>query len=418
MDSTTNEFRRGWRVLVASSLGVALGASPIPFNSLGPLTVPLTREFGWGRGDVQLGILIFTLAVILLVPVVGGIADRIGVRKVALFTLAAFGVMFAALSLTPASLPVFYLLYFLTGALGGYSTPVSWTRAVNGWFVQRRGLALALCLMGTGLTAAFLPAYTNWLIEHFGWRTAYAALGLLPLVIALPVAFAWFRDPTARDLGLQPAGDEAAAAAPVPREGVTLSQALRDYRFWVLAIAIFLVATGVAGCITNFVPLLVDRGFAAQEAANIAGAIGITIIAGRIVAGYLIDRIWAPSVTFPMLLAPAVAALLLASSHVTPTTALVAAVMIGLASGAETDLVAYLSARYFGLAHYGKIYGVQYSLFGLASGIAPFIFGAAFDRYGGYQTILYIAAGAFLTGALLLLTMGRYPSFARAESHA
>ena len=70
------EFRRGWAVLAASSLGVAFGASPIPYNSLGPFTRPITEEFGWGRGEFQLAILWYTVAVVLVVPMVGALADR------------------------------------------------------------------------------------------------------------------------------------------------------------------------------------------------------------------------------------------------------------------------------------------------------------------------------------------------------
>lgn len=403
MTSRSSEFSRGWTVLVAASLGVAFGASPIPFNSLGPFTLPLQQEFGWGRGDIQLAIFFMTVAVICIVPIIGGLADRYGVRPVALLTLAGFGVTYAALAATPASLVGFYALWMVMGLVGGGSTPVTWTRAVNGWFVKSRGLALAITLLGTGITAAFLPSLSTWLIEHYGWRTAFLLIALLPLGIALPIAIWLFREPPLP----QRSTSEGVVAAALP--GVTLREATRDYRFWVLLGSIFLVATSIAGTMTNLQPLLVDRGFTAAEAARTAGAIGISIIVGRLLAGYLIDRFWAPGVTLPMLILPAGSCLLLASDALTHGNALVAAALIGLASGAETDLVAFLTAKYFGLAHYGKIYGVQYAMFGFASGISPALFGSVFDRTGSYDIILYVAACFFVIGAILLLFMGRYP---------
>ena len=87
MKPDVSEFRRGGAVLFAAALGTAFGASPLPFNSIGPFTKPLAEEFGWGRGDIQLALFCFTAAVVLTVPYVGGLADRIGVRKVALGTL-------------------------------------------------------------------------------------------------------------------------------------------------------------------------------------------------------------------------------------------------------------------------------------------------------------------------------------------
>jgi predicted MFS family arabinose efflux permease len=154
-----------------------------------------------------------------------------------------------------------------------------------------------------------------------------------------------------------------------------------------------------------------DRGFQPQEAARIAGVIGISVIAGRVLAGLLIDRFWAPLVTLPMLALPALACFLLAQSNLHAPAAILSAMLIGLAAGAETDLVAYLTARYFGFANYGRLYGVQYSVFGFASGISPFLFGRVFDVTGSYQPILYVAAALFVLGAVALLTLGRYPPF-------
>ncbi len=406
MTRSYSEFRRGWTVLIASSLGVAFGASPIPYNSLGPFTRPITEEFGWGRGEFQLSILWFTVAVVCVVPIVGALADRYGVRRMAILTLTLFGVSFAALALAPASIGVFYAMWFIAGFVGGGSTPVTWTRAVNGWFIENRGLALAITLLGTGITAAFLPTLAIWMIERFGWRWAFVGISLLPLAVALPVAIAWFREPERRVV---------AAEGGVPTQpaesGVMLREAVRDYRFWVLIVSILLVATGIGGTITNLVPLLQDRGFTALDAGKIAGAIGVSIMFGRVFAGFMMDRFWAPGVVFPMLVLPAVACLILMNGNLGAGAAVLAAVLVGFASGAETDLVAYLSARYFGLRHYGRIYGAQYAVFGFASGIAPPLFGLVYDKTGSYDAILITAAIAFGVGASLLLTMGKYPSF-------
>ncbi|NJD30271.1 MAG: MFS transporter [Gammaproteobacteria bacterium] len=403
MNLTSSEFRRGWTVLLAASLGTACGASPIPFNSIGPFTKPLAEEFGWGRGDIQLALFCFTAAVVLTVPYIGGLADRIGVRKVAIGTLFLFGVSWASLALTPASLPIFYLMFALVGALGGGSTPVSWTRGVNAWFVHNRGLALAITLLGTGITTALLPSLATWLIAQYGWRLAFVGIALLPLGIALPVVIRLFREPTA--------GEVVQRAASAGLAGASVAAALRNYRFWIIAFSVLCVSIGVGGSIANFQPLLIDRGFQPQEAAKVAGAIGLSVICGRLVAGYLMDRFWAPLVTLPMLALPAVACIVLARPEVPASAALLSAVLIGLAAGAETDLVAYLTARYFGLAHYGRIYGLQYSVFGFASGFAPFLFGRVFDRLGTYGPILHLAAALFVIGAVALLTLGRYPDY-------
>ena len=426
------EMMRGWRVLLSSFLGVACGASPIPIYTIGVFAVPLSETFGWGRGDVMLATLPFTLGVIVIVPLIGALADRIGVKPVAMGALVGLSLSFSALALTPNSLWAFYGLWLLVGLLGAGSTPVTWTRAIVAWFFMSRGMALALILIGTGVAGFILPIYTAWLIETFGWRQAFVGVGLLPVAIALPVAWLLFQEsPRSAAVAAKaratrssvsasesPSTSASASAgqlddgAPPPpvQDGLSLREAMRGYRFWVLAFVILLVTLQTGGAITNLFPLLQDRGFAAGEAATIAGTIGISIIIGRLMTGYLIDRFWAPGVALPLLALPAIACLVLVMPDIPRPLAFAAAFMIGLAAGAETDVIPYVTARYFGLKHYGRIYGVFYAVFGVAGGISPFIFGRVFDVTGSYNIVLYASAVMVVVGAVLLLSMGRYPT--------
>lgn len=86
-----NEFGRGWKVLIASLLGTAFGASPLPFNTVGFFIDPLQQEFGWSRTEISLGITIYGVLGALLAPFFGWLADRFGVRLVALASLTTFG---------------------------------------------------------------------------------------------------------------------------------------------------------------------------------------------------------------------------------------------------------------------------------------------------------------------------------------
>ena len=87
------------------------------------------------------------------------------------------------------------------------------------------------------------------------------------------------------------------------------------------------------------------------------------------------------------------------------------ALIIGLAAGAELDLLAYLSSRYFGLKHYGAIYGGLYVFFSIGAGIAPASFGRTVDVLGSYNLVLYVVAVMSIVGAALMLTLGKYPQF-------
>ncbi|MDX2222574.1 MAG: MFS transporter, partial [Rhodospirillaceae bacterium] len=300
--------------------------------------------------------------------------------------------------------------------IGTGTNPVTWTKSVTGWFERNRGLALGITMAGTGVVGTFAPVAANALIADVGWRGAYQALGLAIAVIGLPVLWLFFRD---RHPPARAAASSATATPPAPRgEGLETRAVLRSYRFWALGVAMLLICGCVAGLITNLVPLLTDKGLPRGEAAGYAAMVGVSVIVGRIVAGYLIDIVWAPAVAFVFLAAPAVSCIVLTGDALTPTLLWIAVPLIGLAAGAELDLLAFLTARYFGIRNYGVLYGAQYGFFSVGSGFAPAIFGAVFDITGSYATILYISAGCFLVGAALILTLGKYPEFGQSAAHA
>jgi MFS family permease len=98
------------------------------------------------------------------------------------------------------------------------------------------------------------------------------------------------------------------------------------------------------------------------------------------------------------------------------TWAMIAALLIGFAAGAELDLMAFFAARYFGLAHYSKIYAILYAILAFGSGTAPFLFAMVFDRTASYDISFFIATGLFVFGALIVLALGRYPELPRATT--
>ncbi|MEM6584588.1 MAG: MFS transporter [Pseudomonadota bacterium] len=409
------EFSKGWTVLLAATLGVMCGASPIPYAIIGFTVKPLRDEFGWTQTEAVLPITIFGVIAALLAPFFGWMADRLGVRPVALWSIFGFAVTFAAISLTPsgdgaAALPVYYGLWMVVGLIGIGSTPVTWSRAINLWFYKNRGLALGILLTGTSFTAMIIPQIAVRIIEAAGWRSMFLALALFPIA-ALILAFFLFREPTKEERPKAIEGEGGNLT------GVTLGSALKDYRFWLIWVSIALIATSFGGAYINMATIVEQRGIDARSAATVITVLAIGIFSGRIITGALLDRFWQGFVSFPLLCLPAISAYLLLDPGLTLTLAAIAGFFLGFAAGAESDLIAYLTGRYFGMAHYGKIYGMLYMPFGLFSAASPVIYALAFDRTGSFDPVLEVAIYAFIAGGALLLLLGRYPeSFPEAEA--
>lgn len=395
-----SELRNGWALIVSACAGVICSSIVLPYYSIGALVVPVTTEFGWTRAEFQVAILFSSGLGALTAPVVGWLCDRFGARRLALPALVGLSAGFLIAASMNGELWMLYLAYGAMALLGAGTIPVTWTRAIATNFFARRGLALGLTLTGTGICAMLVPHYAVWLVDHYGWRIAYVGLALLPILLAGPLV--WF--------GFRPKEGKVAtdAAGSSVDWGLTLGEAVRTYRFWVLMLSILAVYMAFSGISPNLIPALTDEGMTSTEAASVMSVYGGSIIFGRVAIGYLVDRFWAPGVAMAAMCLPVIGCMMLldASSVVW---AGVAVFLIGFAAGAELDLMSFLAARYFGLRHYGKIYSILYMSLAVCSGTAPMLFAKVYDVTFNYDFGFYVAAGLFAVGALIVLALGRYP---------
>jgi MFS family permease len=399
--SEVNELQRGAGVVASSAVGIALGLSPLPFYTLGVFAPHLAHEFGWPMAQIMAGLSIMTIMVVLMGPVAGWLADRHGVRRVTLTSLVLFSLAVMTFGLQNGDIRVYWLTWGLAATVGVGTLPATWTRAINVWFEARKGLALGLALTGTGIAGMLLPGYTHWAIDRFGWRGAYVALALLPLLIALPLSIRYFRATPQERVDAQ--RDE-----PPPSVGLSFKEAIRDWRFWFIGLAFLPISFAIGGPIPNMKTILSTHGLADTEILSVLPLIGLFVIVGRLVGGWLVDRIWAPLVATILLSIPTVLQLVLLRDRITVGNAVVLLGGLGLAAGMEYDLLAFLTARYFGTASYSTIYGALYSFFAIGAGFASMIYAHVYDLSHTFDRILMFGSVGMACGALMLLGLGRY----------
>lgn len=402
-DDRMGEFRRGWKVVVAALLGVGLGLSPLPFYTTGVFAPYLAKEFGWSVGDIMGSLGMTTLMVIWAGPLAGILAVRFGAKAVALTCTALFGLSFIGLAFLNGSLTQYYILWAVIAIVGAGTLPMTWTKGVNNWFDEHKGMALGISLTGTGIFGILSKPYLAWVIDNFGWRGGYVAVGLLPLVIALPVGLLMFREapPVAaaeRELMVEP-------------DGLSLRQTLGQWRFWLLVCAALPLSLGLSGPIPNLEIMLRGSGVPVTEIVQLTPLVGLTAMIGRLAGGWLMDRIWAPAVGFLILGLPALSCWLLTADTLNFWMAAGAIGLLGFALGVEYDLLAFIVARYFGMRSYSAIYACLYVSFALGAGLGPFWFGRSFDLRGNYHSALHISIVLILGAASSLLLLGRYRKF-------
>ncbi|MDA7571968.1 MFS transporter [Porticoccaceae bacterium] len=366
---------------------------------------PVISEFGWSAPQFFLSYTVLMCSGLLTGPLIGYIAQRVGLRTVGIVGLIGHSLAYVVLSLNTGSLMLWYLSWALVAILGAGSLPIIWTGVLNNWFTKHRGKAIGITMAGTGLGAFLLPPIVEFLIANHGWRTAYRGIGLGALLISLPIVFALFKEKPDSST----ATDGEVMANKVETWGLTTKDAMRTKQFWILGAVLFLTVIVVAGLLSNFERIMTEQGFERSSIAQIAAVMGLTVIIGRLMVGALVDRFWAPGVAACFFLVATLGLLILVGTQVTMATALLVAVMIGLAAGAELDLLAYLTGKYFGPAHYPAIFGLIIAFFTVGAGIAPPLFGMAAQMFQGYGTMLSISIGLLLVSILLFLSLGRYP---------
>ena len=401
--SAWQELRRGWRPLVACSVGIGLGLSPIPPFTAGIFATALNAEYGWPRGEILAAIIIVTIGLVLLGPTVGRLVDRVGARRVAIGSTVGLGLCLSAFSAIGSNIASFYAVWAIMAIVALGTLPVTYAKVVTGWFDRARGLALGLALASTGITGALYPFYISFLIGHFGWRIAYIGIGLLPLLIALPILLLWLHE------RVVPIVSENGKPA-VALDGLAVRDAVRRYRFWASAIAAMCLGAGTGGLMPNLMPMLKENGLTAAAAASALAILAISVTIGRLISGFMLDRLWAPFVAMLLVVPASIGVAVLTIPGLSLPVAIIAVGIIGLVAGAEFDLIAYITGRYFGQKHFSELYGIQYAVFGLGSGSAPAIYGTIRDWNGSYVPALFLSVILLLGAVALLLTLGRYPA--------
>lgn len=400
----------GWWNVGASFVGLSLSYAMFTVFAFGVFLKPLAEEFGWQRDEMSFAYTVTNLTIVASSVLIGLLIDRFGVRRVLIPSVVLMGLAVASMSQLTGNIYHFYAMYLLIPLLGAGTLPASYSRTIIAWFFRRRGMALGVSLAGFGVGAALIPSLGQTLISAFGWRAAYLVFAAIIFLVALPVSYFLIRE-TPKDMGLEIDGDSQPGNSDA-QVGLSAPEASKTGSYWLILIAFLLVGVGVASVIAHLVPMLTDRGISPQTAAYCQTSLGIGLIFGRVLSGYLMDRFFAPYVAaaFTLLFGVGVSILAIGAGGFM---VFVAAICVGLSLGSEISETAYLVSRYFGPRAYGMIYGFMFAAFQLGSAIGPPALGRYYVLAGDYVNALWALVALALIAAALVASLGNYPDLAR-----
>jgi MFS family permease len=399
----------GWIVTAAAALGIACSFSVLVVTITPIFRAPLSHEMGWSLEQIMLGPTVAGLCGLLTAPFIGALSDRYGARRIILLSFVIEVLVLASFRYLGPDPLGYWLRYGALAVLCMGTTQVAFSRIISTWFNQRLGLALGIALAGVGVGGFIWSLLIQKLIDLYGWRIAYLGIALLIAVITLPVLLLTLRDtPTAMGLTIDGTASVPARQSAAALHGMTLREAMATRQYRLMAVTFLLFGLSLQGAQLHVIPLLTERGVSAQMAAMVQALMLITVIVGRVSSGFMLDRFFAPRVAQGFVLAPVfgIAALALG---VTGVPAMLSAMCIGLAVGGESDVIAYLVRRYFGLRQYSRIYGTFFSFFGAGSAIGPAATAWGLHHVsGGYGTVLWFHVALLLLTTVLLFSFQSY----------
>jgi sugar phosphate permease len=360
------------------------------------------EEFGWNRTQVSAIVTIYWAFIALAGPFVGRFLDFYGATRTMFFGLIGSSLFPLLLSLTP-SLAYFYLIYALMAISHTALASIPYGYLIARWFKRKRGTAMGIASTGIGLGGVVVAPVSDLLITSFGWRTAYLLLGLGVLGVMLPLLL--FVKDRPEEMGLVPDGR---VAKPSPDDSApeplwTAGEALRTPLFWMASLGLFLIFGTVFGTMSHQVPFMRDLGVASARAAAIFSATAAMGVIGKLVFGYLMDKLPARAVVSTCFLLQALGVLILFFTK-SIFMLWIFVPIFGFSMGGTATLRPLIVTWLFGLTSYGTIFGAMQVLQSLGSSLFPLLGGVIFDATGSYQwAFLLFALTAAASGVLYLL---------------
>jgi len=409
-------FFYGW-IIVAITMVAGILAAGVSNITMAVVLKPISDDLGWSRSFTAAAITMGALLGGSLSPVFGPLADRLGPRFLlplggALVGLLAIGVSFSTepWHFYATFVPARALTEFLLRGM------ISFT-AVTNWFHIKRPRAMGLVAMATPLGSAALSLVYQFFVTHYGWRSAFLALGIsLWVMVVIPGVVLLRRQP--EDLGLYPDGiTPLVETTPLELTTETMKKSMREHSWprreamrtsalWILVASTFLAAIGTGGTAFHAAAYFTDVKIAPTVAAAAVSVMALAGAFGNGLWGALAERISPRGLNVTtMLLAAGTVAFL--TQVVAPVPAFIFALLFGLNARGAAVLTQVLIARYFGRRSFGAISSVLDPFHKGGLGLGALFAGLAFDYAGNYQTIFMIFFASYVVSAVLIFLIRR-----------
>lgn len=393
-DTRHAKINYGW-VVVFASFAIFTVVFAIQY-SFGIFLKPLEDTFGWSRATTSWAMTIHLLTFAVWMLPAGWAIDRTNPRILYSINAVCVGVLLVLSSRINSPWQL-YLLYGLLGIGLCTSGPIIMT-IVTRWFIKNRGVALGIASAGFGFGTLVGAPVSYSLITAYGWRDTFIIMGLAGAVILLICAF-FVKSPPG--YGGDSPKAEKTAKTPKPLTGMTFKEALVSHQMLLLAPTFGFFNFAKTAVMIHIAPHAMDIGISPWVAVAALGTIGGASIAGRLVMGFVQDKI-GPMRSMIICLAVQGVSMFALPFVRLDVLFFIYAVVFGFTYGGDVPQVPAIVAQCFGLASMGVIFGMTAGLSNILGALGPIAAGYIFDLTGSYVIAFLLVGLGLFTGAFCL----------------
>ena len=411
-------FFYGW-VMLPLAMVAQMATSPGQTYAISVFNSYFRESLSLSHSQLTGAYMLGTFLACLPMPFVGAMMDRYGIRRSMTMVVILLGCACLLASQAVGMVTLFVAFLFLR-MFGQGALSLMASNTLSMWFHVQLGRVTGLTMVGMSASLGLFPAGILWLIHSFGWRWAFAILGLMVWAVMLPLLFIFFRN-RPEDVGQRTDGapaepiiiDETASIDIIDqRLEFRLGDAVRTRAFWIMLLVTTVWSMVGTGLFFNVVPLFESHGLTETHAAAAYTTLAICMGSMYFFGGFLADRL-------PLNLLASLSTLGMTSAvwiliHMnSPWSAHAYAATMGTSQGLLGVVTTILWVRYYGRAHLGKIRGSTWTMTVAGSSVGPFIMGFTYDRLGSYDSAMWIFF--FMFAPMILLTLFATPPRARAR---
>lgn len=372
--------------------------------------VPMTEEFGWSRGDFSFSRSIGQMVMAFTGFLIGSHIDRFGGKPFILVGAIILSSSLWALS-SIESLLQWHILNGLSLTAGAALIGNLVVNVTLGkWFVERRGIAVALAGMGVSFAGIVLPPLCTWLVDTYGWRDAWRFLAVGAALCTLPMGLMVKRAP--EDFGWHPDGksDEeirdgkGALAAFDYDNSMTRSQAMRTTHFYKLVLAFGLFQVSITVILLHGNAMMTDAGYSRLIASAMFSLASLPALISKPFWGLMIGKHNASVLAAIGAVITGFSVMMIVLSVGWRLDWLVYAsfLMMGIGWGGLLPLQEVIWASFFGRRYLGSVRSTAMPFSFTLSAIGPWVVGAYYDAVGNYDVALLVIASCNLASGVML----------------